>query len=153
MKLYDQALHDIWNGVLADPGVPAHSIIMEAMERARSLGVGGTGKRQKYGAAFAKLEKCAEGRERCPQNDQIPSAAFSALARAGRIRVMVFRKNYRVVEILIGPQAGKRTADAPDRRIGETPYMVIDAKSPPSRKDIPKHQRQEPWKPGTARHV
>lgn len=153
MKVYDQALHDIWNGVLADASVPPNCIVMEGMERARASGLSAKGKRPKYGAAFARLEQCAEGRDRCPQNDQIPSAAFSALARAGRIKVMVFRKNYRVVEILVGPQAGKRTADATDRRIGEVPYMVIDANSPTRRKDIPKKNRQEPWKPGTPRHV
>lgn len=153
MRTYSQDLHDIWNAVLADDAVQPHEVIMEAMERASALGGAPNSKRQKYGAAFAKLEKCAEGRERCPQNDKIPSEAFSALARAGKIRVMVFRKNYRVVEIMVGPQAGKRTADAPDRRIGEVPYMVIDARSPVRRKDIPKQQRQEPWKPGTPRHV
>lgn len=37
-KTYPQELHAIWNIVLHDPAVPAHSIIMEAMVRAFSLG-------------------------------------------------------------------------------------------------------------------
>lgn len=94
----------------------------------------------KYEKAFVRLQGCAVAGDRCPQNDQIPSAVFSALAREGKILVKVFARNWRVVEILVGPYAGRSTADDPLRRAGEKPYKVIDAK-------------QEPWKPGTPRPV
>lgn len=35
---YPQQLHKIWNAVLADDDVPAHSIIMESMQRASDFG-------------------------------------------------------------------------------------------------------------------
>lgn len=105
----------------------------------------------KWDAAFDKIVASAVANERCPQNDKIPAAAFSALAREGRIRVRVYRKNYRVVDILVGPHAGAQTKDAPDRRRGEKPYKVVDASAPPLRATIPLANRQAPWKPGTAR--
>lgn len=37
-QTYPQQLHKIWNEVLADDAVPAHSIIMEAMKRAFEAG-------------------------------------------------------------------------------------------------------------------
>lgn len=37
-RVYDQTLHQIWNRVLTDDAVPAHSIIIESMSRARSDG-------------------------------------------------------------------------------------------------------------------
>lgn len=38
MRTYSQALHQIWNDVLADDAVPASSVIMEAMTRAFTSG-------------------------------------------------------------------------------------------------------------------
>lgn len=105
----------------------------------------------RFDKAFARIEQCTVDRLRCPQNDEIPGITFSTLARQGRIKVMVFRKNYRVVEILVGPHAGKQTADAPDRRIGEVPYKIVDASAPSLRNTIEKKHRQEPWKPGSPR--
>lgn len=100
---------------------------------------------------FDQIVAAAMAGVRCPQNDLIPSAAFSRLAREGRIRVSVYARNWRVVEILEGPHAGKSTADDPMRRAGEKPYKVIDANAMQRRSDIPKDQRREPWKPGTPR--
>lgn len=89
---------------------------------------------------FGLLERAALEGRRCPTLDEIgramheagvpggPSGATSALARDGRIRVEVFGKNYRVVTILTGPNAGKTTA--PHSRYTK-PYRVIDASTPP----------------------
>lgn len=32
-KEYHHRLHEIWNATLADPAVPPHALIMEAMQR------------------------------------------------------------------------------------------------------------------------
>jgi hypothetical protein len=50
-----------------------------------------------------------------------------ALARAGRIRIEVYAHNWRVVEILSGPNKGKRTAPCPNKTNG--PYLVIEKES------------------------
>lgn len=105
----------------------------------------------KWDTAFDRIVAAAVAGDRCPQNDKIPSEAFGALAREGRIRVRVYRLNYRVVDILVGQHAGKQTKDALDRRRGEKPYKVVDATSAPLRRDIPVANKQEPWKPGTPR--
>lgn len=105
----------------------------------------------KLDEAFRLIEDAVALRERCPQNDIIPSPLFGTLARQGKIRVRVFARNWRVVDILTGPYAGRSTADDVLRRSGEKPYMVLDASTPPRRKDIPKQNRQEPWKPGQPR--
>lgn len=100
---------------------------------------------------FEQIAEIAALGGRCPTASTIASHYFSNLARQGRIRVRVFRENYRVVDILVGPHAGKSTADSPSRRPAEKPYMIIDAKSLPLRANIPKAQRREPWKPGAPR--
>lgn len=105
----------------------------------------------KIDTAFKTLSDCAARGDRCPMNDVIPSSAFGTLARAGKIRIRIFEKNWRVVDILVGPQAGKSTADAPGRRLGQKPYKVIDTSSPARRGDIPQEQRAAPWKPGDPR--
>lgn len=114
-------------------------------------------KPQTYDGAFARLVACAVAGERCPTNDQMAPSAFSHLARQGRIRIRVFRLNYRVVDILVGEHAGKSTMDAPDRRRGEKPYKIIDADTAPPIANDPRaganppvHIRA-PWKPGDPR--
>lgn len=75
---------------------------------------------------FATLERCAAAGERCPVNQpkgSFPSDRTSKLARQGKIRVEIFRYNWRVVTILVGPHAGKQTAPAPE---GTRPYVIID---------------------------
>lgn len=76
-------------------------------------------------ACFAALERAAASSERCPFNGThgVDSTATTALARAGRIRVAVYRLNWRVVTILTGPQAGKATA-APPGSYGP-PHLTI----------------------------
>ena len=82
---------------------------------------------------FARLVDCARKGERCPTGDAISAGVTAAglalsrkspttaLALAGRIRVRVHAHNWRVVEILEGPHAGKETKAA---RWGC--YLVID---------------------------
>lgn len=78
---------------------------------------------------FAVLEECAVKGERCPTVDQlqyvhnIPTTYQPArLARQGRIRVEVWRLNWRVIEIMEGPNKGRRTQEAPT---GTAPYKII----------------------------
>lgn len=69
-----------------------------------------------------RIEKCFEAivhavisGQRCPENDtlHVNTERCRHLALAGRIKVEVFARNYRVVTILDGPHAGKKTAPAP----------------------------------------
>lgn len=78
---------------------------------------------------FERFVQAAREGERCPSNDLIegllrnaglPQTAFGArkghamtLAERGDIRVEVSGKNWRVVEILTGEHAGKRTMPDP----------------------------------------
>jgi hypothetical protein len=67
--------------------------------------------------------------ERCPINAAesaggLPRGATTELARAGLIRVEVYPHNWRVIEILQGPHAGKRTAPPPNRKW--RPYLIVD---------------------------
>lgn len=74
--------------------------------------------------AFALFEAAAVAGERCPMTypyGPIPTAATDALIASGHIRSMVYGRNYRVVEILKGPHAGKSTAPEPN---GRALYMV-----------------------------
>lgn len=74
---------------------------------------------------FNMLEACATIGARCPINGRlgINKYAVYALAREGKIRIEVYHKNWRVVEILEGPQKGKRTAEPP----GGALYRVVDS--------------------------
>lgn len=103
--------------------------------------------------AFALIEAAAIQNRRCPMNDQVPgrSGAFSELARAGRIRVEVFKHNFRQVTILTGPHAGKKTA-APLLMKGnaQKPYLVVD-KGGTFRNGTPAdtgYGKRQPWRPG-----
>ena len=75
---------------------------------------------------FALLEATAIKNERCPQNyphGPLTTSIITALARAGRIKVEVFARNWRVVTIMDGPHRGKRTKLAPGN--AGPPYKVI----------------------------
>lgn len=77
--------------------------------------------------AFARIERAALASERCPTVfDGLKGADTSALAKAGHVRIEVCGRNWRVVEILTGPNAGARTAENPDRSL-RRPHLVIDA--------------------------
>ncbi len=88
--------------------------------------------------------------QRCPTNDQLPDHSLPALARAGKVRIEVFERNWRVVTILVGPHAGKQTSRGSVRPEAK-PYIVIDASSAPRRTSIPSRHRQKPWRPGDPR--
>lgn len=77
--------------------------------------------------AFAVLEHAAATGERCPMNKTrgFWKTMISSLAHAGKIRIEVFSRNWRVVTILEGPQRGKATAAPPFKTNG--PYLTIDA--------------------------
>ncbi len=74
---------------------------------------------------FQAFEAAAAKGERCPKNDanDIRSDYAVFLAHAGRIRVHIHGKNFRVVVILEGPHLGKWTA--PDPNKGRL-YRIID---------------------------
>lgn len=76
-------------------------------------------------AAFARLVAAAKANIRCPENytPDINSTVLGELARAGRIRILISNRNYRTVEILEGPAAGKSTAGDPTRAYA---WNVID---------------------------
>lgn len=81
--------------------------------------------------AFATIERAAVAGERCPVTARegtagLPPGATTALAKASRIRVEVYAKNYRVVQILTGQHAGKRTMEPPSP--GWQPYRIVDHK-------------------------
>ena len=72
-------------------------------------------------SAFTVLELLAANGDRCLTRDQgMPPKITTALARAGKIKVEVFRLNFKVVTILVGPHRGKTTAH------GGKPYLIID---------------------------
>jgi hypothetical protein len=102
---------------------------------------------------FDLMVLCAINNERCPFNDQLPPGALSSLARAGKVRIEVFRHNWRIVTILEGPHAGKQTLRDPLLEKGARPYVVIDGATGPRRLDIPPQNRRDPWKPGTPKPV
>lgn len=79
--------------------------------------------------AFAMLEQAAMAGERCPKAKTagLTSILTSALARAGKIQIDVYPHNWRVVTILVGPNAGKATMGAPNPHW--RPYLTI-AKEP-----------------------
>ena len=79
-----------------------------------------------FDRSFALLEAAAIAGERCPQGQPhgpIPSGHTKKLAEQGKIRIEIFRHNWRVVTILVGPNAGKETKACP---VGGMPYMVVD---------------------------
>lgn len=81
-------------------------------------------------AVFALIVAAADKNERCPMNSSpkmrrgtIPHSAVQALLREGKIKIEVYAHNYRVVEIVWGRNAGKRTRP-PDNKNWK-PYKVL----------------------------
>jgi hypothetical protein len=72
---------------------------------------------QRLELCFTNIVNAALRAERCPENEtqNVNSARCRALASAGRIKIEVFPRNYRVVTILTGRHAGKKTAPPPYR--------------------------------------
>lgn len=74
---------------------------------------------------FELLQAAALRGERCPQSypfGPLRSNITSALAKAGRIRIEIFKYNWRVVTLMEGPHKGKQTAPSPE---GGQPYRTI----------------------------
>jgi len=77
---------------------------------------------------LAEIEAAAVAGERCPVTRRegvkgLSDGVTTALAREGRIRIEVYAKNWRVAEILKGPNAGKRTKAPPNPEW--RPYLTI----------------------------
>ncbi len=72
-------------------------------------------RRRHMQAAFAAIERAAVEGARCPINGigEFSSGDVVALAHAGWIAIEIAGRNYRTVEILAGPHAGKRTKEPP----------------------------------------
>ena len=69
---------------------------------------------------FAQIERAALAGERCPSthgtynsSGTLSSGITTMLLREGRIKIEIYGRNWRVIEILKGPNAGKRTKEAP----------------------------------------
>lgn len=87
---------------------------------------------------FTNLEEVALAGRRCPTKDELrelfnekgysnPALSLAHLVEEGRVRIEVCGRNWRVVEILSGPNTGVRTAPTPH---GGAPYRVIQKGSP-----------------------
>lgn len=76
--------------------------------------------------AFAMLERAAIAGERCPITGTggLTSGLTTVLASEGKIRIEIYPHNFRRVTILVGPNAGKTTADPPNKNW--RPYKVIE---------------------------
>lgn len=77
-----------------------------------------------YDKDFELLVTAAVKKERCPQTSPhgpLSTGAVTALVRDNKIRSEVYRHNFRVVTILVGPHKGKSTVPAES---GLKPYRV-----------------------------
>jgi hypothetical protein len=92
---------------------------------------------------FAEIERAAVNDARCPTNrsQENPTGTLrigvtTELVREGKIKIEVYAHNWRVVELLTGPNAGKRT-QKPPYKYATKPYLVLPALavSRPDRKD------------------
>jgi len=79
---------------------------------------------------FRLIEAAALAGERCPTNisgdnptGTLRAGITAALVKAGRIRIEVYPHNWRVIEIVTGPNAGKRTA--PPHNRNWKPYRIL----------------------------
>src|SRR4051812_32076637 len=67
--------------------------------------------------AFAILERAAVAGDRCPVGGTsgLTSGLTTQLAIEGTIKIEIYARNFRRVTILVGPNAGKTTADPPNK--------------------------------------
>lgn len=105
--------------------------------------------REQLDTAFATLERFAVAGDRAPMADThgITSTLTTALCREGRIRSEVYALNWRVIEIMVGPNAGKRTAECPTK--GAKPYLTVGRETVHHnrRRDYGSHSRPQPSAP------
>lgn len=88
-------------------------------------------KRETLDAAFAQIEQAAVRGERCPQNHELPQYNCPVeLARERRILIEISSRNWRVVTLLTGPHAGKKTAPDP---AGRKPWKTLKPGHVPQR--------------------
>ncbi len=75
--------------------------------------------------AFAELEQAAIEGRRCPLNrdGNVNTKTLTRLVEQGRIELGRGAGNWRVVTILVGPHAGKKTAPPP-LKIKDTPIIA-----------------------------
>jgi hypothetical protein len=80
--------------------------------------------------AFEMLERIALAGDRCPTagTDGLTSQLTSDLARRGDLRIDVYAKNYRVITILTGPNAGRHTALPANPKL--KPYLTVEKERP-----------------------
>lgn len=91
--------------------------------------------RRELDKGFAEIERAAIIGARCPTNvsQENPTGTLrngltTALVKEGKIKIEVYAHNWRVVEILTGPNAGKRTL-APPYKYATKPYLVLPAEA------------------------
>lgn len=94
---------------------------------------------------FRLIEAAALAGERCPTNatmdnpaGTLPAGVSAALLKAGRIRIEVYPHNWRVIELVGGPNAGKRTASPPNKNW--KPYRVLSPKHSPLPESRPSYE-------------
>ncbi len=83
---------------------------------------------------FALLEYAAVRNLRCPKNSPfgpIQSPVLRALYRRGMIKGEIYMSNWRVITLLVGPNAGKSTAMFPG---SAKPYKICGIEKNPSAK-------------------
>lgn len=71
---------------------------------------------RKWRRDFDLIQAAVAAGERCPMNHPegpLQSGAIAALAHRGALKSEVFGRNFRRVTLLVGPHAGKSTADPP----------------------------------------
>lgn len=100
-------------------------------------------------ACMSMIEAAARAGERCPTGEQIAArmrslgmsdsvdGAVPQLARAGKLRIEVGHRNWRVVKILAGPAKGLNTAYPPNG-LPWRPYLIIGPKG----REIPKRRQR-----------
>jgi hypothetical protein len=97
---------------------------------------------------FNLVVSAAIAGERCPENWKLPlSTGISQLCKHGRLKVYISGHNYRQVEILDGPHAGKRTAPDPqNHRVWKIVGRTSETLRGGINRDRP-YRRQQPSKP------
>lgn len=73
------------------------------------------------GETYALIVEAVKSGARCPIREALSPLFVGRLVAEGKIRVEVYRHNWRVITLLDGPLKGKSTAPCP---VGGEPYYV-----------------------------